>query len=95
MKYYSETLRKIYDTQEELISAECAYKKKLDECKKKEAEEAAHLAKLKVEKEKRLQEIKKAGETYNKLLRDYWKDYREYDFGSALRNLFDIIGFCE
>ena len=36
MKYYSETLKKIYDTQEELINAECAYKKKLDEQKKKE-----------------------------------------------------------
>ena len=39
MKYYSETLKKIYDTQEELIGAECAYKKKLDEQKKKEAED--------------------------------------------------------
>ena len=55
MKYYSETLKKIYDTQEELISAECAYKKKLDEQKKKEAEEAERLTKLKAEKETRLQ----------------------------------------
>ena len=95
MKYYSETLKKIYDTQEELISAECAYKKKLDEQKKKEVEEAERLTKLKAEKEARLQEINKARETYNKLLKDYWKDYGDYDIGSAFRNLFDIIGFGE
>ena len=95
MKYYSETLKKIYDTQEELISAECAYKKKLDEQKKKEAEEAERLTKLKAEKETRLQEINEARETYNKLLKNYWKDYGDYDIGSAFRSLFDIIGFGE
>ena len=94
MKYYSETLNKIYDTQEELISAECAYKKKLDE-QKKEAEEAERLAKLKAEKETRLQEINEAREAYNKLLRNYWKDYGDYDIGSAFRSLFNIIGFDE
>lgn len=95
MKYYSETLKKIYDTQEELISAECAYKKKLDEQKKKEAEEAERLTKLKTEKEKRLQEIDEAREAYNKLLRNYWKDYGDYDIGSAFRSLFNVIGFGE
>lgn len=88
MKYYSETLNKIYDTQEELISAECAYKKK-------EAEEAERLTKLKAEKEKRLQEIDEAREAYNKLLRNYWKDYGDYDIGSAFHSLFNIIGFGE
>lgn len=72
MKYYSETLKKIYDTQVELISAECAYKKKLEEQKKKEAE---RLTKLKEEREKRLQEINEARETYYKLLKSYWNDY--------------------
>lgn len=98
MKYYSETLKKIYDTQEELISAECVYKKKLDEQKKKEAEEAEEaerLTKLKAEKEKRLQEIDEAREAYNKLLRNYWKDYGDYDIGSAFRSLFNVIGFGE
>lgn len=95
MKYYSETLKKIYDTQEELISAERAYKKKLDEQKKKEAKEAERLTKLKAEKETRLQEINEARETYNKLLRSYWKDYGDYDLSSAFRSLFDIIGFGE
>ena len=95
MKYYSETLKKIYDTQEELISAECAYKKKLDEQKKKEAEEGERLTKLKAEKEARLQEINEARETYKKLLRSYWKEYGDYDIGSAFRSLFDIIGFGE
>lgn len=95
MKYYSETLKKIYDTQEELISAECEYKKKVEEKKKKEKEEAERLTKLKAEKERRLQEINEARETYNKLLRDYWKDYGDYDIGSAFRSLFDIIGFGE
>lgn len=92
MKYYSETLKKIYDTSEELISAECAYKKKLDEQKKKETE---RLTKLKAEKEKRLQEIDEARETYNKLLRNYWKDYGDYDIDSAFRSLFNVIGFGE
>lgn len=95
MKYYSETLKKIYDTQEELISAECEYEKKVEEKKKKEKEEAERLTKLKAEKERRLQEINEARETYNKLLKDYWKDYGDYDIGSAFRSLFDIIGFGE
>ena len=95
MKYYSETLKKIYDTQEELISAEGAYKKKLDEQKKKEAEKAERLTKLKAEREERLQEINEARETYYKLLKSYWKDYGDYDIGSAFRSLFNIIGFDE
>lgn len=94
MKYYSETLKKIYDTQEELISAECAYKKKLDE-QKKEAEKAERLTKLKAERETRLQEINKARETYNKLLKRYWNDYGDYDTNSIFHSLFDIIGFGE
>ena len=95
MKYYSETLKKIYDTQEELISAECAYKKKLDEQKKKEAEEAERLTKLKAEKEARLQEINEARENYNKLLKNYWKDYGDYAMRSAFRTQFHIIGYGE
>ena len=63
--------------------------------KKKEAEEAERLTKLKAEKETRLQEINEARETYNKLLKNYWKDYGDYDIGSAFRSLFDIIGFGE
>ena len=77
MKYYSETLKKIYEQ------------------KRKEAEEAERLTKLKAEKEARLQEINEARETYNKLLKNYWKDYGDYDIGSAFRSLFDIIGFGE
>lgn len=92
MKYYSETLKKIYDTQEELISAESAYKKKLDEQKKKEAEKAERLTKLKEEREKRLQEINEARETYYKLLKSYWNDYGT---NSIFHSLFDIIGFGE
>lgn len=95
MKYYSETLNKIYDTQEELISAENAYKKKLDEQKKKEAEKAERLTKLKEEREKRLQEINEARETYYKLLKSYWNDYGDYDTNSIFHSLFDIIGFGE
>lgn len=95
MKYYSETLKKIYDTQEELISAECAYKKKLDEQKKKEVEKVERLTKLKAEREKRLQEIDEARETYYKLLKSYWKDYGDYDTNSIIHGLIDIIGFGE
>lgn len=95
MKYYSETLKKIYDTQEELISAECAYKKKLEEQKKKEVEKAEHLTKLKAEREKRLQEINEARETYYKLLKSYWNDYGDYGTNSIFHSLFDIIGFGE
>lgn len=95
MKYYSETLKKIYDTQEELIGAECAYKKKLDEQKKKEAKKAERLTKLKAERENRLQEINEARKTYYKLLKSYWNDYGDYDTNSIIHGLFDIIGFGE
>lgn len=95
MKYYSETLKKIYDTQEELICAESAYKKKLDEQKKKEAEKAERLTKLKEEREKRLQEINEAREAYYKLLKSYWNDYGDYGTNSIFHSLFDIIGFGE
>lgn len=95
MKYYSETLKKIYDTQEELIGAECAYEKKLEEQKKKEAEKAKRLTKLKAERENRIQEINEARETYYKLLKSYWNDYKDYGTNSIFRSLFDIIGFGE
>ena len=80
MKFYSETLKKFYDSQEE---CELAEKEALEE--REQAEK-----KLKALTEKRAERAKEveyayknlldARNTYNKILNDFCKDYGSYHF---------------
>lgn len=104
MKYYSETLNRLFDSEEELNKAEL--KVKVEEQKKKELaaqKEKAEAAK-KAERTKRAKEvedaIKAAREAQNKvsqLLTDFTKDYGYFhtsfsydDIGE--NNIFDFLG---
>lgn len=74
MKYYSEKLGKLYDSEEELMEAE----KKADEAKNKEAamrKERAEAAKIVEEKYK---EKVKAENEYFDVLNDFCKKYGTY-----------------
>lgn len=74
MKYYSEVLKKCYDSVEALEKAELEVKKKDEEKAKKDAE-----------KSKRAKEVEEAFKTANaaykkaeELLSDYLKDYKTF-----------------
>lgn len=105
MRYYSETLNRLFDSEEELNKAELRAKAKVEEQKQKElaAQKAAEAAK-KAERTRRAKEvedaIKAAREAQNKvsqLLTDFTKDYGYFhtsfsydDIGE--NNIFDFLG---
>lgn len=79
MKYYSEKLKKLFDTTEELESAE----------KENEEKEMAAL-KLKEERAARAKEVDEAYEKaqkaiaeYNELLNEFVKDYKNYHYSTS------------
>jgi hypothetical protein len=71
MKYYSETLNKMFDSEKELLQAEDA-----EEVKK--AAEQAHAKQLKETRKARAKAVDDAYKTYHDLLRDFVKDYGGY-----------------
>ena len=83
MKYYSETLNKVFDTEDELKTAEEEQEKKYAvQLKKKE------------ERAERAKEVEKAYKEYRKLLNAFIKDYGYYH--QTLRDddglsIFDIM----
>lgn len=72
MKYYSETLEKLFDTEKELEAAEIASKKELED--KRAAEEAA-----KKEKQELLDKIDAAKEKLHEATAEYDKVVQEYN----------------
>lgn len=81
MKYYSETLKKIFDTPEDLKKAEKAHKEKLAVEEKKRAERSA-----------RAKEVEEAYKAYKKLLDDFVKDYGSFHMTiNDSRSLFDMF----
>lgn len=89
MKYYSELLNGIFDSEEELIAAE-AIKNKEEEEKKNRAR------KLKEEREFRRKELEEARTKYQTLLGRYWRDYHsdDIDFSNPITTLYNIINNC-
>ena len=78
MKFYSENLKKFFDTEKECVEAETEAKRKADvEAKKKE-----ELANARKERAKAIDEARevmlKAEKDYNKLVREFIKDYGSY-----------------
>lgn len=78
MKYYSEELKRFYDTEEECMRATNQF---LDE-KKREAEEANKKAKARAERAKEVEEAQKAmrqaEKNYHDVLEKFLKDYGSY-----------------
>ena len=67
MKYYSEKLNKVFDTVEDLESAE-----------KEHAEKETQALKLREERKVRAKEVEDAYIAYKKLLNQFIKDYGSY-----------------
>lgn len=88
MKYYSTDLKQLFDTQEECEKAES---EALEAKKKAEEERTKLLAERKV-RAKEVEEARKAMQeaqnTYNKLLRDFLRDYNTYHY--SLESINDI-----
>jgi len=102
MKYYSEELKKTFDTEEECVTAEKVYLQKLEDAKNKQL-------KLKEEKTARAKEVQdaytawiEAEKTYKSLRNDFIKDYgyfhatystsedlKDYDIKKLVDELFD------
>lgn len=83
MKYYSEILKKVFDSEQECVEAEAAEKQLTSERKKRAAEvEAAR------------KELQEANTRYNKLLKEYCKDYGAFHYKLNDReDLKDILDF--
>lgn len=97
MKFYSEELKKFFDTEEDCVEAEeQAYimKQEAEEKKAKLAEERKARAE---EVEDALKKVQEAKENYNKILIDFCKDYGSYHYSWNEKNLsptiFDFLGW--
>ena len=82
MKYYSDKLNKVFETVDEIESAELEYTKKLDEELKK-----------KQERKERAKEVDEAFKNYQKLLSAFIKDYGSYHFSCNDKFLDDVNKF--
>lgn len=91
LKYYSEKLDKLFNSEEELVAAEAEVEQKENE-KKKLMEERKERAK---EVEDALQELSEARKRYYKLLQDFCKDYGYFHYSvnpkKSSLNLSDFI----
>ena len=99
MRYYSETLKQLFDTEEECKKAES----EALEAKKKAEEERT---KLLAERKVRAQEIEdarkimqEAQNKYNKLLREFLRDYKTYHYSTNsiddIPRIMDWFGFFQ
>ena len=74
MKYYSDKTKKIYETIEDLQSAEAIFDKEYAEKLKEKEVKKARVAEI----EKARAEAEAAAEKYNKLIREFIRDYKYY-----------------
>ena len=78
MKYYSEVLKKTYDTEKECRAAEAKYEEEVAEKKRKEAELSnARKARAK-EVEDAYKNVHEAQKKYNALLRKFIEDFGSF-----------------
>ena len=83
MKFYSETLNKMFDDEKSLVKAEKDYQTALEEKKKaeeaKKSERAARAEKVEAARKALIA----ARDAYSKELNDFCKDYGAYHFSVA------------
>lgn len=78
MKYYSELLKKFYDTESECVDAEESYENSLIEKEKKQKEYEENRAKRAKEVEDAYSVLIEARHNYDKKLSEFCKDYGSY-----------------
>jgi len=97
MKFYSETLNKLFDSSEECAKAEADYKKKLEEKKAAEQKKAETRKARAQEVEDAMKAAAEARANYEKLLAAFCKDYGTFHYSFSnddskdLKSLFDIF----
>lgn len=96
MKYYSEKLKKVYDTVEDLQTAETAYDKERAAEDAKQKERKARAAEI----NKARKELVNAQKNYNDLIAKFVKDYGSYhatytdnDLDSVENVILKLFGF--
>ena len=75
MKYYSEELNKLFDTEDELLEAEFQTKRAKEEAEAAEKVRAAEKQKRYDEVKEALEAVTKAKTAYDKLWHEYTRDY--------------------
>ena len=80
MKYYSEEMKRFFDTEEECMTAEAAYEEELEKARKAKAEAAERRKARAQEVELARDEFIKARDNFNKVLNDFCKEYGSYHF---------------
>ena len=75
MKYYSEELNRLFDTEDELLEAEFSAQAAAEAKAAQEAVEAEEKERRYIEVKEALDAVASARAHYNKLLREYTKDY--------------------
>lgn len=94
MKYYSEDLKKFFNTPEECEKAEAAHLKRVKEEEEKKAKAASERAVKAKEVEDALKQLNEARKNYDEKLRAFCKEYGSwhYTFTSTNEpNLSDIF----
>lgn len=91
MKYYSEVLKKTFDSETECLDAEKKHQLEVEEAEKKKAE----ITKVRKERAKEVESafkaVKEAQKKYNKLLSNFVKDYGAFHMTLATEDTFDDI----
>ena len=91
MKYYSEILKKTFDSEKECLEAEKKHAIEVAEAEKKKAESTKVRKERAKEVEDAFKVVKEAQKKYNKLLSTFVKDYGAFHMTLATEDTFDDI----
>lgn len=80
MKYYSESLGKLFDTEKELTEAETTYQKEQEEKQKALEKKNADRAEAAKKVEQALADLRDARKNYNEVLSEFCKKYGAFHY---------------
>lgn len=95
MKYYSEVLNKVFDTEKACSEAEAKYQAEVEAKKAAEAKKAETRKARAAEVEAAMKAAREARAKYDKLLQEFCKDYGafHYSFTDGDEDIFDFFRF--
>lgn len=94
MKFYSETLNKVFDTEKACVEAEEKYRAELEAKKAAEAKKAETRKARAAEVEEAMKAAREARAKYDKLLSEFCKDYGTFHYSfSGDDDIFDFFRF--
>lgn len=95
MRFYSDTLNKLFDSEKELREAEAAHIKAVNAKKAQEAQKNAERKADSEKVEKALEEYNKAAENYKNELNNFIKKYGQYHYSTTDPNFKHFLGFWD